>query len=79
MCPRGSLLLDFPVKLNDRYTCQGTDASGIAVTFDDLLGEGDLVASAITDHGGEYGPYGEVRRKDDGLWIEEILDDPDYA
>jgi hypothetical protein len=74
-------ILDLPCKLNPRYTCQGVDASGIAVTFDDLLNEGDLVATAVTGEGDnqtEYGPYGEVVRRNGELWIEEIPDAVDY-
>ena len=62
-----------PVKLNDSYTCQGRDANGNYVVFDDLLREGERVA---TRRVGDdlYGPHGVVTRHGDGLWIEAESD-----
>jgi hypothetical protein len=39
--PGGAVRL--PVRLNPSYTCQGQDADGVHVTFDDLLAEGDVI------------------------------------
>lgn len=52
----------YPVKLNDNYTCQGRDANGVPIYWDDLLNEGD--------YADEYGSFIVVLR-DDGLWVEE--------
>jgi len=60
----------FPVKLNDRYTCQGIDAEGDQVYFEDLLSEGERVGSYSDGFGNVYGPMATVVRKDDGLWVE---------
>lgn len=60
----------FPIKLNDKYTCQGFDANGQYVVFDDLLSEGDRVASFSDSEGNCYGPFAVVVRRDDGLWAE---------
>jgi hypothetical protein len=51
----------YPVKLNDNYTCQGRDANGVSIYWDDLLNEGD--------HADEYGGSIVVRRAD-GLYVE---------
>jgi hypothetical protein len=53
--------MQLPIKLNMRYTCQGTDAQGIEIVYDDLL----LGPN-------ETGPYGEVIDREGQLWIEEI-------
>jgi hypothetical protein len=60
----------FPVKLNDDYSCQGRDRDGEYVVFDDLLNEGDLVASVVDAAGNTWGPHGFVVRRADGLWVE---------
>jgi hypothetical protein len=60
--------LHLPVKLNDAYTCQGRDARGASIGFDDLLSEGERVATASRGDD-QWGPYGVVVRRDDGLWI----------
>lgn len=62
--------IELPVKLNDDYTCQGRDRNGAPVVFDDLLDEGDLVATVTDSDGNTFGPHGVVVRKDDGLWID---------
>lgn len=59
----------FPIKLNDEYTCQGRDANGVYVGYDDLLSEGERVASMDDGEGNCWGPFGVVVRKADGLWI----------
>jgi hypothetical protein len=51
--------MDLPIKLNMRYTCQGTDAQGK---------ESDMVSLGPN----ETGPYGEVINREGQLWIEEI-------
>lgn len=58
--------LAYPIKLNDDYPCQGTDALGETQTFDDLLREGMSVGPIID---GDIHPTGEVVRKADGLWV----------
>lgn len=61
--------LTLPVKLNDKYTCQGRQQDGKFVTFDDLCEEGDLIPTfCVGDE--EFGPFGVVVRREDGLWIE---------
>ena len=60
----------FPVKLNDGYPCQGFDAEGAPVYFEDLLYEGDQVADFMDEDGNLYGPMHTVVYRDDGLWIE---------
>lgn len=60
--------LKLPVKLNDDYTCQGRDADGVSVVFEDLLSEGERVATLTVDDD-HFGPFGVVVRRDDGLWI----------
>lgn len=62
--------VEFPVKLNDNYTCQGFDAAGDSVVFDDLLYEGQEVGSYSDGDGNVYGPMHTVVRKEDGLWVE---------
>lgn len=64
----------FPIKLNDAYTCQGTDAEGRYLTFDDLLSEGEKVPTYADDEGNCWGPFGTVVMLGDGLWI--IADEP---
>jgi hypothetical protein len=65
--------LHYPIKLNDDYPCQGTDANGKAVYFPDLLDEGDLVGPTV-EHDGTPGEAayvdGVVVRRDGGLWID---------
>lgn len=58
--------LAYPIKLNDEYPCQGTDALGEMQTFDDLLREGMEVGPS--DEDGNVYATGEVVRKADGLW-----------
>ncbi len=70
MSPSRSAALRFPVKLNDCYTCQGIDAEGVQVYFEDLLDEGQQVGSYSDGFGNVYGPMATVVRKDDGLWVE---------
>lgn len=65
------MTLRLPIKLNDDYTCQGRDARGESVVFDDLLREGDEVADHQDELGNLYGPMHPVVRRDDGLWIVE--------
>jgi hypothetical protein len=60
--------MQLPIKLNMRYTCQGTDAQGIEIVYDDLLYAGDMVSLGPN----ETGPYGEVIDREGQLWIEEI-------
>lgn len=66
------MMLAFPIKLNDNYTCQGHDANGDPVVFDDLLYEGQLVGSELLPDGSgdSFPPYGRVVRREDGLWVE---------
>jgi hypothetical protein len=65
--------VEFPVKLNDDYTCQGREMpDGPFVAFDDLLNEGDLVAKYGDGEGNTWGPNGIVVRREDGLWVEEV-------
>lgn len=59
----------FPIKLNDAYTCQGVDADGRPVTFDDLLSEGQTVADYTDVDGNAYGPMHVVVAQADGLWV----------
>jgi hypothetical protein len=67
-CPVYSV--EFPIKLNDSYPCQGIEQpGGAAVAFDDLLSEGDVVAKYADDEGNTWGPSGIVVRREDGLWI----------
>jgi hypothetical protein len=63
-------LVVFPIKLNDSYPCQGRDHHGEYVTFNDILREGDVVATFTDCEGNSYGPYGVVVRRENGLWIE---------
>lgn len=44
--------MKLPVTLNPGYTCQGTDADGKSVTFDDLLSAGDTVDLLPTPENG---------------------------
>ena len=67
--PMGGRDALFPVKLNDDYTCQGRDRDGEYCVFDDLLSEGDRVASLVDEDGNTFGPFGVVVRKPNGLWI----------
>jgi hypothetical protein len=65
----------FPVELIERAdgcAIQGYDAEGGLVCFDDLLGEGDRVATYSDDEGNCWPPLGTVVRRDDGLWIEVV-------
>jgi hypothetical protein len=57
--------LAYPIKLDDDYPCQGTDAFGETQTFDDLLTEGMSVGPKVGD---DVFPTGVVVRRDDGLW-----------
>jgi len=66
--------VNFPVKLNDSYTCQARDADGVSVAFDDLLDVGDEVAHHSDNQGNCYPPMGTVVRREDGLWIELKVD-----
>jgi hypothetical protein len=69
--------VEFPVKLNDEYTCQGREMpDGPFVAFDDLLYEGDVVAKFGDGEGNTWGPCGVVVRRDDGLWIEASDPEP---
>ena len=61
--------LAYPIKLNDNYTCQGTDANGASVFWDDLLYEGDVTGPSGPG-GGEGYSDARVVRRDDGLWVE---------
>ncbi len=60
--------MKYPIKLNDSYTCQGHDADGEYVTFNDLLDVGDLVGH-LDDNGDVFPPLGIVVQRDDGLWV----------
>lgn len=60
----------FPVKLDGGYTCQGLDRDGERIVFDDLLNIGDRVASVVDEEGNQFGPFGIVVQREDGLWIE---------
>lgn len=60
---------ELPVKLDDDYPCRGTDSTGRPVYFDDLLAEGQRVATFSDTNGNYYGPFGTVERRADGLWI----------
>jgi hypothetical protein len=66
---------EFPIKLNDAYTCQGFDAKGESMVFDDLLYEGEIVGVGEVPEDYEdreaRAPFGNVVRKPDGLWIVE--------
>ena len=66
--------LRYPIKLNDDYTCQGTDAEGTELTFSALLHEGSEVGSWHPDDENGEPMYvsGKVVRRDDGLWIEAL-------
>lgn len=61
----------YPVKLNDAYPCQGYDADGKPVFWEDLLDEGMRVGPSIGD---DVFPNATVVRKSDGLWV--VGDDP---
>lgn len=62
--------VEFPVKLNDDYTCQGREMpGGPFVVFDDLLYEGGTVTKYSDGEGNGWGPVGVVVRRDDGLWV----------
>ena len=60
---------DFPIRLNEAYPCQGVTPAGRDVAFDDLLTEGQRVAT-FTDRDASFGPLATVIRKPDGLWVE---------
>ncbi len=60
---------EFPVKLDDDYACQGRNARGEFVTYDDLLSEGDQVGEFSDGEGNVWGPMHVVVRRVDGLWI----------
>lgn len=65
--------LAYPIKLNDSYPCQGTDANGCAIVFPDLLREGEQVGPSDEDDGGEaLFVSGVVVRRPDGLWCEAL-------
>lgn len=59
--------MHYPVKLNDNYTCQGIDADGEQVYYDDLLKEGDQVGSKDADE--NVFVDARVVRRADGLWV----------
>lgn len=59
--------MHYPVKLNDSYTCQGVDADGEQVYYDDLLKEGDQVGSKDADE--NVFVDARVVRRVDGLWV----------
>jgi hypothetical protein len=61
--------ITLPVKLNDDYTCQGRQQDGTSVTFEDLCEEGDRIPTLCMGDD-EFGPFGIVVRREDGLWIE---------
>jgi hypothetical protein len=61
--------LALPAKLDDGYTCRGTDANGEQFTFEDLLELGEKVGTSADDKGNVWGPFGVVVRRVDELWI----------
>ncbi len=65
--------LDLPVRLDERpdgCAITGTDNHGVRVHFDDLVSEGDRVATFSDKEGNCYGPFGTVARDEDGeLWV----------
>jgi hypothetical protein len=64
--------VNFPIKLDDDYPCQGTDAIGGRVTFDDLLFVGMKVGDPVPgDPLNAFPPFGVVVQENDGLWIRE--------
>lgn len=62
------MTVKLPVKLNDAYPCQGKDAEGAYIAFDDLLDEGERVATLQVGDD-QFGPFGVVVRREDGLWV----------
>jgi hypothetical protein len=72
----------FPVKLDDDRTLRGTDACGQTLTFEDYLDEGDMVGLGEIPEDCEdrdpRPPYGNVVRKDDGLWIVERTEEEEH-
>jgi hypothetical protein len=60
----------YPIKLNDGYTCQGYDADGRYIVFDDLLGEGERVGPSDGEGNVHVNAY--VVRREDGLWVEAL-------
>ena len=66
--------LALPAKLDDEYTCRGTDANGEQFAFEDLLELGEKVGTSADDKGNVWGPLGVVVKRDDGLWI--VADEP---
>jgi hypothetical protein len=71
--------MTYPIKLNDRYTCQGIDANGKSVVFSDLLSVGEKVGPLAPgfeerDFTGEDAMFidGVVVRRPDGLWVEAL-------
>lgn len=67
--------MDFPIKLNDDYTCQGEGPNGENIVFGDLLYEGEEVGRSIEGGSNVCGPYGRVVRKDNGLWVIACTDE----
>ena len=72
--------LRYPIKLNDAYPCQGTDAAGESITFTDLLHEGARVGPfdpEDCESGEPLYESGVVVAREDGLWIEAVAGAPD--
>jgi hypothetical protein len=68
---KGAGTMKYPIKLDAKYPCRGTDADGATVYFPDLLDEGDLVGPTI-EHDGTPGEAsyvdGVVVLQNGGLW-----------
>lgn len=63
------LIVKYPIKLDDSYTCQGIDADGETVIFNDLLSEGDGVGPWDEEQEAAVFMDAIVVRRDDGLWV----------
>jgi hypothetical protein len=75
--------VEFPIKLDDDRTLRGTDAAGNTITFEDYLHEGEMVGLGEIPEECEdrdpRPPYGNVVRKEDGLWVVERGDEEERA
>lgn len=60
----------YPVRLNERYPCQGRDANGEFITYPDLLEPGDVVGEEVAgDEMNCQPPFGVVCNLNGDLWI----------
>jgi hypothetical protein len=68
--------MKFPVRLNERYPCQGIDADGVSIVFHDLLSVGDRVGQPVKgDPLNAFPPHGRVVERDGGLFIDAEVPD----